>query len=82
LGGLRGWHRIDTGQRYPAPSTNFPSPKAPIGWTRSHVACLANFLEAVAAGRPAEPDLRQGIRVQRCMECVRNSARDRSWVAV
>ena len=82
LGGVRGWNRIDTGQRYPAPSANFPSPKAPIGWTRSHVACLANFLEAVAADRPAEPDLRQGIRVQHLMECVRDSARDSCRVAV
>ena len=54
LGGLRGWNRIDTGQRYPPPATGFPSPKAAIGWIRSHVACLANFLEAVAAG-PARP---------------------------
>jgi predicted dehydrogenase len=82
LGGVRGWNRIHTGQRYPAPATNFPSPKAPIGWTRSHVACLANFLEAAAADRAADPDLRQGIRVQHLMECVRDSARDRSWVAV
>jgi predicted dehydrogenase len=82
LGGMRGWNRIDTGQRYAAPATTFPSAKAPIGWTRSHVACLASFLEAVAAGRPAEPDLRQGIRVQQLMECVRESARARRWVTV
>ena len=55
LGGLRGWNRIDAGQRYPPPATSFPSPKAAIGWIRSHVACLANFLEAVAEGRPAQP---------------------------
>ena len=73
-GGLRGWNRIDTGQRYPPPATGFPSPKAAIGWLRSHVACLANFLEAVADGRPAEPGLEQGIRVQHLMDCVRRSA--------
>ena len=64
LGGLRGWNRIDAGQRYPGPATSFPNPKAAIGWIRGHVACLANFLQAVAEGRPAEPDLVQGIRVQ------------------
>lgn len=80
LGGTRGWNRIDTGRRYAGRGADFPSPKSPIGWTRSHVACLANFLEAVAAGRPAEPDLRQGIRVQRLMQCVRNSAREGRWV--
>ena len=51
LGGLRGWNRIDAGQRYPAPATSFPNPKAAIGWIRSHVACLANFL--ASGGRRA-----------------------------
>ena len=81
-GGLRGWNQIDTGQRYPAPAAGFPSVKAPIGWIRGHVACLANFLEAVAAGRPAEPGLDQGIRVQHLMDCVRRSAAQRRWLDV
>lgn len=82
LGGLRGWNRIDTGQRYPAPAAAFPSPKASIGWLRSHAACLENFLEAVAQGRPAEPGLQQGLRVQHLMECVRQSAASGRWVDV
>ncbi len=47
----------------------FPAPRRPSGWIRSHVACLANFLQAVAEGRPAEPGLGQGIRVQHLMDC-------------
>jgi predicted dehydrogenase len=74
--GSRGWTRIDTGQRYDPPATSFPSHKAATGWLRGHVACLANFLRAVASGCPAQPDLRQGIRVQRLMEALRRSARD------
>lgn len=74
--GSRGWTRIDTGQRYDAPATSFPSHKAATGWLRGHVACLANFLRAVASGCLAQPDLRQGIRVQRLMEALRRSARD------
>jgi predicted dehydrogenase len=74
--GSRGWTRIPTGQRYEPPATSFPSPKASIGWLRGHVACLANFLNAVAEKRPAEPGLRQGIHIQRLMEAVRRSARD------
>jgi predicted dehydrogenase len=74
--GERGWTRIDTGQRYASPATSFPSPKAAIGWLRGHVDCLANFLRAVAENRPAEPGLAQGIRVQRLMAAVRQSARD------
>ncbi|NOX53815.1 MAG: Gfo/Idh/MocA family oxidoreductase [Planctomycetes bacterium] len=75
VGGRRGWTRIDTGQRYPQPATGFPSPKAAIGWVRAHAACLANFLQAVAEGRPAEPGLEQGIRVQHLMDCLHRSAR-------
>jgi predicted dehydrogenase len=82
LGGLRGWNRIDAGQRYPPPASGFPSPKAATGWIRSHVACLANFLQAVAEGRPAEPGLDQGIRVQHLMECVRRSASEGRWIDV
>jgi predicted dehydrogenase len=78
-GGLRGWTRIDCGQRYPAPAASFPSPKATIGWIRSHVACLAAFLESIAAGRKAEPGLEQGIRVQRLMEALRRSAALGRW---
>ena len=80
--GARGWTRLDTGQRYEPPATSFPSPKAAIGWLRSHVACLASFLQAIAEGRPAHPDLYQGIRVQRLMEVIRRSANERRWVDV
>lgn len=82
LGGQRGWNRIAAGQRYPSPAARFPSPKAAIGWIRSHVACLEHFLEAVAHGRPADPGLEQGILVQHLMECVRQSAADGRWVSV
>ncbi len=82
LGGLRGWNRIDCGHRYPPHCAGFPSPKAAIGWLRSHVACLAAFLQAVAEGRPAAPGLEQGIRVQHLMDCVRRSAAESRWVEV
>ncbi len=81
-GAMQGWTRINTGQRYEAPATTFPSPKAPIGWLRAHVACLANFLQAVASGQGAQPDLRQGIRVQQLMHAAQNAARTGQWVDV
>jgi len=81
-GGLRGWTRIDTGHRYSPPATTFPSPKAAIGWIRGHVACLANFLQAVAQGRPATPGLEQGIALERLMDCVLRSAAGGCWIDV
>ncbi len=73
------WQRIDTGQRFPPPATHFPSPKASIGWLRAHVACLANFLAAVATGQPAAPNLQQGVRVQQLIEAVKRSASNEAW---
>ncbi|MFC1582475.1 Gfo/Idh/MocA family protein [Planctomycetota bacterium] len=81
LGGMRGWTRIDTGQRYPKPG-GFPTPKASIGWMRAHMACLHNFLSAVAEGKPAEPGFEQGIYVQRLINKVRLAAESGIWVKV
>jgi predicted dehydrogenase len=81
LGGRRGWNSIDTGQRYPEPA-GFPGPKFTMGWMRTHVACLTHFLTSVATGTPADPDLEQGIYVQRLIECARLSAEARSWIEV
>jgi predicted dehydrogenase len=53
-----------------------------IGWVRTHVACLAHFLTSVAEGTPADPDLEQGIYVQRLIECARTSAQTKRWVQV
>jgi len=81
-GGIRGWTRIDTGQRYPAPASGFPNPKLSIGWLRSHAACLANFLQSIADGSPGNPGLEQGIYVQRIMDCARRSAKQKEWIKV
>ena len=82
IGGVRGWTRIDTGQRYPAPEGGFPGPKFGIGWLRGHAACLNNFLQCVAAGKPASPGLDQGIYIQQLMDCAQRSAREQRWVEV
>jgi predicted dehydrogenase len=81
LGGQRGWTHIDTGQRYPGPA-GFPGPKFTIGWIRTHMACLAHFLQSVADGRSRPPGLEQGIYVQQLIECTRDSARTGNWVHI
>jgi len=82
IGGMRGWTRIDTGQRYPVPATVFPSPKNAIGWMRGHMACLANFLQGVAANKTPEPSLAHGVHLQHLMDCVARSAREQRWINV
>jgi len=80
IGGMQGWTRVATGQRYPEPAGSWPGPKFSIGWLRGHAACLANFLEGVSAGQTVEPNLEQGIYIQYLMEQVRRSAQTRAWV--
>jgi predicted dehydrogenase len=82
IGGTRGWTRVDCGQRYPAPATGFPTPKAAIGWMRCHLACLANFLADIAAGNPGNPGLSQGITIQHLMDCCYRADQTKSWIEV
>ena len=78
LGGMRGWNRIATLQRYPAPAA-FPSPRATSGWLRGHVHGLWHFLDAVAKGAAAEPSIGRGIAVQRMIDCAERSAETGRW---
>ena len=80
FGGESGWRRISCGARFEAPDTDFPSPKSTIGWTRAHAACLSNFLHAVVEGRRTEPDLLQGVKIDRQIDAVFRSAYSRSWI--
>jgi predicted dehydrogenase len=82
VGGTRGWTRVDTGQRYPAPAAKFPGPKFAIGWLRGHMACLANFLQSVAEERPAEPGLEQGLYIQHLIGACRRAAARGAWETV
>jgi predicted dehydrogenase len=80
-GGMRGFKKIETVQRYPSPG-GFPGPKFSVGWLRAHVACLYNFLDCVAKGKKAEPSLLHGARLQFIMEKAYESYRKRQWVKI
>lgn len=81
LGGDRGWKRLATVHRYPSPG-GWPGPKFAVGWMRSHVACLHNFLSAIANGTKAEPGLETGARIQEIMDAAHQSDRTRRWIAL
>jgi len=78
-GGDLGWKAVATTGDYPPPAAKFPGAKLTMGWIRIHVACLANFIRAVAEGRPAEPSLEVGVRVQEIMDaCYRSAEQGRT----
>jgi len=81
IGGMRGFKRIETVQRYPEPAS-LPGPKFAIGWLRYHVASQFEFLRNVAAGNVGSPSVYDGLKVQAVMEACLLSAQSRSWEEV
>lgn len=81
FGGVRGWTAIACGQRFEPPG-GFPTPKATIGWIRSHVHCLYTFLQSVHTGESLGPTLERGVRIQLLIDKVQESARTGQWVSV
>ena len=81
MGGKRGFTAVECVQRYPEPA-DFPTPKASVGWLRSHVACLYNFMSAVHEDRPAHPDLKDGAELQKFIEAAKLSEKKGGFVRV
>ncbi len=78
----RGYTRIECVGRYPAPASGFPAVKAPQGWLRGHLGCMAGYLAAVAEERAAEPSFADGLHVQRVLEAALVSDRERREVTL
>lgn len=79
IGGKRGFTRIETVQRYPAPAA-FPGPKFMVGWERFHIASMYNFIDNVVKGKPAAPTFYDGLKVQEIMENSLKSVETGKWV--
>ncbi len=80
LGGERGYRRIASTARYPAPGGAFLPPKNRVGWDRAHMHSYYSFLDAVSRGVPASPDIFEGARLQRLMDAMVRSHRESAWV--
>ena len=81
-GGQRGFTRIESVQRYPAPGGKFLPPKNAIGWARGHLHCYYTFLDAVAHGRTPENGIAEGAQLQALMGKMVESDRTGKWVEV
>jgi predicted dehydrogenase len=80
LGGLRGFRRVETVQRYEGQKA--PDWTMTPGFVRSHAECQYQFLKAVAENRPAAPTLADGLRVQELMDAALRSSAEGRWVTV
>lgn len=81
IGGMRGFTKIETVQRYPAPAA-FPGSKVMVGWERFHIASMFSFLDNVANGKSAPPTFYDGLKVQEIMEACLKSADAGKWVGI
>jgi predicted dehydrogenase len=57
-------------------------PGLQIGYEHSFVHQVADFLEGVASGKPAQPDFRNAYRTQLVLDAILQSAREHTWVQV
>ena len=78
LGGMRGFTRVETGQRFDGQV--MPDWTMPMNFVRSHAECQYQFLKSVWEDRPPRPDLADGLYVQRLMAAAELSSAGRRWV--
>lgn len=70
---LRGWRNILATERI-HPYANWWPPGHIIGYEHTFVHAVADFLKAVAARGPVEPNFRDGVRIMRVLEAGLESA--------
>lgn len=80
LGGVRGYTKIECVQRFKKPGGDFPSSKFSIGWVRSHVHSLYNFLSCVYERKQAAPSFKDGAYIQYVMEKAYESDNKGKWI--
>ena len=89
-GRLRGWRSIhvsDAGkdkqgkEEHPYMS-HWWVPGLAIGYEHSFIHQVADFLEGVAKGKPAQPDFRNAYQTQLVLDAILQSAREQKWVTV
>ena len=80
FGGEQGWIRLDTIQHYPGAS--IPSPRAILGWSRTHAENQYRFLKAIVEGNTPQPNIIDGLRTQFVLDAAYTSAEHGGWVDV
>jgi predicted dehydrogenase len=80
LGGMRGRRKLETVGRYPGQKA--PDWSMAPDFVRTHAECQYQFLRAVAEGRPARPNLADGLHIQAVMAAAERSSANGGWEKV
>ncbi len=79
---LTGWQRIHvTNSEHPY-MDKWWVPGCTIGYEHTFVHTLADFLQGIESGQPAQPDFRSGLRTQKVCDAVLDSAKSGRWVTL
>lgn len=80
LGGMRGFKRIETVQRYEGQKS--PDWSMTPTFVRSHAECQYQFLRAIRDNLPTAPTLADGLHIQEFIAAAEKSAAEGRWVAL
>jgi predicted dehydrogenase len=80
VGGMRGFRKIETVQRYPGQKA--PDWTMMPGFVRGHAECQYQFLRAIWDGTPATPNIADGLHIQEVMEAAVRSSDENRWVNI
>lgn len=81
-GRTRGWRSIHVTDGDHPYMGKWWVPGLQIGYEHSFVHQVADFLEGVAKGQPAQPDFRNAYQTQLVLDAVLQSAQNQKWVEV
>jgi predicted dehydrogenase len=79
---IRGWRSIHVTDGDHPYMGKWWVPGLQIGYEHSFVHQVADFIEGVAKGKPAQPDFRSAYQTQLVLDAILQSARDGKWVTV
>src|SRR5438067_5821248 len=79
---VRGWRSIHVSDGDHPYMGKWWVPGLQIGYEHTFVHQVADFLEGVAKGRPAQPDFRNAYETQLVLDAVLQSAREQRWVSI
>jgi predicted dehydrogenase len=79
---VRGWRSIHVTDGDHPYMGKWWVPGLQIGYENTFVHQVADFLEGVAKGKPAQPDFRNAYQTQLVLDAVLQSAREQKWVTI
>lgn len=79
---IRGWHKLHVTDGDHPYMSHWWVPGLAIGYDSSFVHQVADFIEGITKGVPAQPDFRDAYETQLVLDAILGSAKERQWHAV